>query len=292
MRFCILTHHSASHFVSRTVRSLEKLGHRAEVVDFSDVRFSVRGGVVRIGLDDGGGDIARTFDACLARPLGKRKLSSFMFSINVLSVLSRSGLTVVNDPDAYLLASSKLSQYFALSTHGIPVPVTESSLDAIRLVNSISEGASLIEKPICGSRGVGVRRVRPGLEPYRVPRTVVLYQQDLTGANTDIRAFTVGHRVIASMKRVSSSLAANVSRGGRPEHLELNDELIALAEDASRATGAEIAGVDIMLDREGRPYVLEVNAQPDFIGLEKVTEVDIAMAIADYVVRRGQGRNA
>ena len=278
--------------MSRTVKSFEKLGHRAEVVDFADVRFSVRHGDVRVEFNNDGGDIAGSFDACLARPLGKKELSTFMFSINVLSALSHGGLTVVNHPDAYLLASSKLSQYSALSTHGVPVPSTESSLDSTKLIRSISEGTYVIEKPICGSRGVGVRRVHLGEESYRPPRAVVLYQQDLTGAKADIRAFTVGHRAIASMRRVSSSVAANVSRGGRPEHVELSDELTALAEDASRATGAEIAGVDMMLDREDKPYVLEVNAQPDFIGLERVAGVDIAIAISNYVVRKVQGRNA
>jgi len=290
LRFCILTHNTASHFVNRAARSFEKLGHKAEVVDFADVRFSVRDGAVRIGFNNDGADIASTFDACLARPLGKKDLSAFMFSINVLSVLSQNGLTVVNNPDAYLLASSKLSQYLVLSDHGLPVPSTESSLDAAELLKSAPGGACLIEKPICGSRGVGIRRVRAGLGPHRAPRAVVLYQQDLTGAGTDIRAFTVGHRVVAAMKRVSSSLAANVSRGGRPERVELDDELVHLAEDASRATGAEIAGTDIMLDRSGRSYILEVNAQPDFIGLETVADVDISSTICEYMIERVVGR--
>ena len=292
MRFCILTHNVASHFVDRTSRSFEKLGHTAEVVDFADVRFSVRDGVAKVVLAKDGGDIAGDFDACLARPLGKRELSEFLFSINTLSALSQNGLAVVNDPGAYLLASSKLSQYLALSVRGLPVPSTESSLNPDEVLRSASSGTCLIEKPICGSRGTGVRKVQPGLESRRDLRTVVLYQQYLMTARADIRAFTVGHRVIAAMRRNSSSLAANISRGGRPERVELTDDLIRLAEDASKATGAEISGVDMMLDREGRPYVLEVNAQPDFIGLEKVSEVDVALAISEYVVRRAQSRNA
>jgi len=282
----------ASHFANRTIRSLERLGQTAEIMNFTDVRFSVREGATKIRLNDGGADVARAFDACLARPLGRKELSTFMFSINVLSALSQGGLPVVNDPSAYLLASSKLSQYLALTLHGLPVPYTESSLDAAGVLKSVSSGTRLVEKPICGSRGIGVRRVSSGPGPLRAQKAVVLYQQDLTRGNTDIRAFTVGHKVVAAMRRVSSSLAANISRGGKPEQVELDDELIRLAEAASRATGAEIAGVDLMLDRDGKPYVLEVNAQPDFIGLERVAEVDVALAISEYVVKRAQDRNA
>ena len=293
MRFCILTHNTASHFVNRAARQFEKLGHKAEVVDFADVRFSVRDGAVRIGFNNDGADIASTFDACLARPLGKKNLSAFMFSINVLSVLSQNGLTIVNDPTVYVVAASKLSQYLALSEHGLPIPDTISSLDTRKLLDSMQKGTCLIEKPICGSRGLGVRKIHTGDEQFNPPETVSMYQQDLSGTNFDIRVFTVGYKTIAAMKRVSSSLAANVSRGGKPERLDLDEELADLAERASRAIGAEIAGIDIVLDSEGKPYVLEVNAQPDFIGLESVTDADIPSAISEYAVKKAEeGQNA
>jgi glutathione synthase/RimK-type ligase-like ATP-grasp enzyme len=141
---------------------------------------------------------------------------------------------------------------------------------------------------ICGSRGLGVRRVHVGDEHHSPPESVSLYQRDLSCTSFDIRVFTVGYRTVAAMKHVSSSLAANVSREGKPERLDLSERLADLAERASRATGAEIAGTDMVIDRKGEPYVLEVNAQPDFIGLETVTDADIPSEISEYVVRRAE----
>lgn len=263
------------------------------MIDFADLRFCVEKGKVRVGRGNEFPDVADAFDACLARPLSRRELSTLLFSVNALFALSKRGLPIINDPTAYVVAANKLSQYLALSERGLPVPDTMSSLDATRLLGSMQKGICLVEKPICGSRGLGVKRIRVGDEKFNAPEVVSLYQQDLSGANFDIRVFTVGYKTVAAMKRISSSLTANVSRGGKPERFDLDGELADLAERASKAIGAEIAGTDIMLDREGRPYVLEVNAQPDFIGLESVTDADIPSAISEYAVKRAEeGQNA
>jgi [lysine-biosynthesis-protein LysW]--L-2-aminoadipate ligase len=293
LRFGILTHNPGSHFIIRVVRSFERYGHEVRVMNFSHLRLHVNRGSISVENGDEFPDIADSFDACLARPLSRRELPTLLFSVNALSALSKRGLPVINDPTDYVVAASKLGQYLALSEHGLPVPDTVSSLDAARLLGSMQKGTYLVEKPICGSRGLGVRRVLVGDEQYNPPEVVSLYQRDLSGTRFDIRVFTVGYRTVAAMKRASSSLATNVSRGGKPERLDLGEELADLTERASRATGAEIAGTDIVIDGEGEPYVLEVNAQPDFIGLETVTDADIPSEISEYVVRRAEeGQNA
>ncbi|HYA22318.1 MAG TPA: ATP-grasp domain-containing protein [Thermoproteota archaeon] len=290
MRFCILTHNPGSHFVVRVAESFRKHGHEVRVMDFARLTLSIRDGLVHVGWGGEFQDIADSFDACLARPLRRRDLPTLLFSLNALSALSKRGLPVINDPTAYIVAASKLGQYLELSGLGLPVPDTASSLDPVSLLSSMARGTSLIEKPICGSRGSGVRRVHVGDEKYNQPETVSLYQRDLSGMSFDIRVFTVGYESIAAMKRISSCLAANVSRGGRPERIDLSEELADIAQRASKATGAEVAGTDIVIDRGGKPYILEVNAQPDFIGLETVTDVDIPSKISEYVVRRAEER--
>ena len=274
----------------RVAESFREHDQEVRVMDFARLTFSIKDGAIRVGCGDEFPDIVDSFDACLARPLKRRDLPTLLFSLNALSALSKGGLPVINDPMAYVVAASKLGQYLELSRAGLPLPDTVSSLDAGRLLGSVQRGTYLVEKPICGSRGKGVRRVHAGDERHNPPETVSLYQQDLSGMSFDIRVFTVGYKVVAGMKRVSSSLTTNVSRGGKPERIALDKELADLAERASKATGAEVAGTDIVIDRGGRPYILEVNAQPDFIGLETVTDADIASEISEYAVKRAEER--
>jgi ribosomal protein S6--L-glutamate ligase len=73
---------------------------------------------------------------------------------------------------------------------------------------------------------------------------------------------------------------SNIHRGGAGTRIELDPSYVATAISAARAIGLDVAGVDLLEDREG-PRVIEVNASPGFEGLERVCDVDVAGAILD-----------
>lgn len=103
----------------------------------------------------------------------------------------------------------------------------------------------------------------------------------------DIRIFTVGYKAIGGMRRIpkEGDFRSNISIGGtgEPFDLDKNSAIIGLAEKASRLTGFEIAGVDIIIDKNtGKPYILEVNYGPGFKGLEKYTGLNVAGKIIEY----------
>ncbi len=110
-------------------------------------------------------------------------------------------------------------------------------------------------------------------------------------AGTDIRAFVVGGRVVASMQRQSldDDFRSNLHKGGEGKIIKLTDEEKKTAIKAARAMGLNIAGVDLMRSNRG-PLVLEVNASPGF-GIEKVTGRDVAGPIIEYVELNAKRRN-
>jgi len=104
----------------------------------------------------------------------------------------------------------------------------------------------------------------------------------------DIRIFTVGYKAIGAMKRTPTKegeFRSNISRGGRGENFDLagNPEVKEIAEKLSEITRTEIAGVDIIINKDtGKPYILEINPGPQFTGFEKYTGINAAEEIIKY----------
>lgn len=105
--------------------------------------------------------------------------------------------------------------------------------------------------------------------------------------NGDIRVFTVGYKAIGAMARTpkESDFRSNISQGGGGAKYNLGSNLRVreIAEKASKVTRTEIAGVDIMIsEKDGKPYILEVNPGPQFTGFEKYTGINAAARIVEY----------
>ncbi|NLA81112.1 MAG: RimK family alpha-L-glutamate ligase, partial [Chloroflexi bacterium] len=127
---------------------------------------------------------------------------------------------------------------------------------------------------------------------YNEDGTNILLQEYIEeSAGTDIRAFVVGSRVVASMQRKSldDDFRSNLHKGGEGTKIKLTDEEKKIAVKAARAMGLQIAGVDLMRSKRG-PLVLEVNASPGF-GIEKITGRNVAAKIIDYVDHNAARKN-
>jgi tetrahydromethanopterin:alpha-L-glutamate ligase len=82
--------------------------------------------------------------------------------------------------------------------------------------------------------------------------------------------------VIAAMTREADNWVTNVRLGARPSPFSPDAVLEGLAVRAAACVGAAYAGVDVLVDRDGRPWVLEVNSMPGWKGLQQVTTGPIA----------------
>jgi len=100
----------------------------------------------------------------------------------------------------------------------------------------------------------------------------------------DIRAFVVGDRVVAAMRRVAQGqeFRSNVHRGGVAEPVDLPEEFIETAVRATQILGLRVAGVD-MLESQSGPQIMEVNSSPGLQGIETCTQLDVAGAVIDYI---------
>jgi len=211
--------------------------------------------------------------------------------LGVLHALAALGVPVVNAPRAIEACVDKSMTSFLIARAGLPTPdswTLESPEAARALARREIERGPLVLKPLFGAQGKGLRLIRE-VDEWPPPEAVagVYYLQRfeaVEGADfRDHRLFVSGGRVVAAMTRRSKSWITNVKQGGEPSALARDEDLETLALAAARAIGAEIAGVDVIVGREG-PKVLEVNSMPAWSGLQKVTSLDIAREIAADVL--------
>lgn len=229
-------------------------------------------------------------DGILVRMMPPGTLEQVVFRMDALQRLEAAGIAVLNPPRAVEAAVDKYLSLARLSAAGVPVPETwagESS-DAAMIAFESFDGDAIL-KPLFGSEGRGLMRVSHPELARRAFSTLehlgaVLYlQRFLPNPGHDIRAFVIGNRVVASMRRhvPPGDWRANVAVGGRAEPCEIGPEAERLALRAARAVGARLAGVDLLPASDGRWYVLEINAVPGWRALAATTGIDIAAEILD-----------
>ncbi|MDH5448889.1 MAG: RimK family alpha-L-glutamate ligase [Candidatus Bathyarchaeota archaeon] len=273
-----------------TVQLRESLKRR----DASFVFFSFPSLVAKVGYRCAVGvndiDVARDLPALIIRHVGRGSLEEIIFRMDLLHSLERRGVLVVNPAGAIERCVDKYYALALLDESGLPVPrtvVTESVEEA--LVGFHELGGDVVLKPLFGSQGVGSTRIFDADVAARIFSSIrfyhgVLYLQEFVPhGDSDIRAFVVGDRVVAAMRRVGDSWKTNVSQGARPVAIQISEELEALAVKAAKVVDCRVAGVDILESKDG-PLIIEVNSQPGWRGLQSVTQVDIADCIVDYVL--------
>jgi ribosomal protein S6--L-glutamate ligase len=161
----------------------------------------------------------------------------------------------------------------------------------------LAGGTPLIIKVARGTHGNGVvlaetrKAAQAVMQAFYVEGVNFVVQEFIEeSAGTDIRAFVVGGKVVASMKRQSldDDFRSNLHQGGEGKIVKLTDEERKTAQKAAKAMGLPICGVDMMRSDRG-PLVLEVNSSPGF-GIETVTGRNVASKILDYIEQNARGK--
>ena len=235
-------------------------------------------------------NLSEDISAMITRPIGRGSLEEILFRMNLLHRLERLGLLIINPPLAIERSVDKFCSLTLFHENGLPVPrtaVTESHDEALKCFHELGE--DVVVKPLFGSRGIGATRITDPDIAARVFRTIsfhhgVLYlQKFIPHGGSDIRAFVIGDRVVASMQRIAENWKTNVSLGAKPVSLNLSVELEKLAINAAKVIGCRVTGVDLIEGPNG-PVLIELNSQPGWRGLQSVTKVNIADEIISYII--------
>ena len=213
------------------------------------------------------------------------------YRLDVLCNLERSGLNVVNPPEAIRTAANKHMCSYLFREHGLPTPDTILTTDLDAALDAIRDWGRAVVKPIFGFKGMDIHCVVDDEHSVKLLRSVidtrgVLYlQRFISNPGRDIRVFVVDRDVPAAIYRLAppGSWINNLSRGGSHRRCEVTGEIAGLAVDAAQAVGTVYAGVDLIEGEDGL-QILEVNGTPSGRGIYEACGVNVAQDIVKCVL--------
>ena len=296
MRIVILSNGPGNYSTKRLKEEAKKRGHTVKVVKYKDCYASIEQSNPTVSYR--GQDLI-DFDAVIPR------IASNMtkYGTAIVRQLEMQGVYTVSSSIAITRSRDKLRSMQLLAKSGIGIPKTVVSRNTADIDDLLEQlgGMPVIIKLARGTHGNGVvlaetkKAAKSVLQAFYLTNddgTNILLQEFIKeSAGTDIRAFVVGGRVVASMKRQSldDDFRSNLHKGGEGTSIKLTDEEKKAVIKAAKAMGLNVAGVDMMRSDRG-PLVLEVNASPGF-GIEKVTGRNVAGPIIEYIEQNAKRRN-
>lgn len=296
MKIAILSNGPGNYSTKRLKEEAIARGHEVSIVKYRDCYASIEKNNPTVSYR--GMDLA-AFDAIIPRIAANMT----RYGTAIVRQLEMQGVYTVSSSIAINRSRDKLRSSQVLARAGVGIPKTvfsRNSTDIDDLIEKL-DGTPVIIKLARGTHGNGVvlaetkKAAKSVLQAFYLSNddgTNILLQEFVKeSAGTDIRAFVVGSRVVASMQRQSldDDFRSNLHKGGEGTKIKLTEEERKTAIKAAKAMGLNVAGVDMMRSDRG-PLVLEVNASPGF-GVEKVTGRNVASAILDYIERNAKRRN-
>ncbi len=222
-------------------------------------------------------------------------LEQVIFRLDILHGLNEQGIPVFNTPRSIEKTVDKPLTSLLLHRAGLPTPKTwicESHKEAMQiLLEQTNNGKQLVLKPLFGSQGQNLYRVDSNTGLFHDEKFAGIYYlqeflQREEGDYQDIRVFVIDGVAMASMRRRSQHWITNRAQGAACEYVELDSHISQLAADACRTLNIDYAGVDLLQDKTGQFYIVEVNSIPAWYGLQSVVEFNIADRLINAFMKR------
>ncbi len=290
MKIGILSREAKNYSTTRLKEAAQKRGHKVQVLN--TLKFSIQVAQNKPSLCYKNKPVTG-YDAIIPR-IGA---SITFFGTAVLRQFEQMGVYSANSSLSISISRDKLRATQILSRHNLGIPRTVFVKDKESILPSIQSmpgGDPVVIKLLEGTQGIGViladstKVAEAIIETLQSTKQNVLIQEFIKESKgKDIRAFVVGGRVVAAMRRVAKGdeFRSNVHRGGTVENVTLNEEYEETAVKAAQIMGLSVAGVDMLEGAKG-PKIMEVNSSPGLEGIEAASKKDVASAIIEHIEKQ------
>lgn len=228
-------------------------------------------------------------ETAIVRTMPTGSLEQVIFRMDTLRGWQSRGIHVVNSPVCLETCIDKVLTLKQLEDDKIPFPRTfacQTSGQAMQAFEAL--GHDVVVKPIFGGEGRGIIRICEAEMAYRIfsslekTQSVIYCQAFIQEIAKEMRLLFIGDKLFSILKTNPHSWVKNAARGGSADVYTPTAEEIELGMAACHSIGGEVVGVDILQDREGNYWVLEVNAVPGWKQIEQVLDTDIAREVILY----------
>lgn len=223
--------------------------------------------------------------------------------IIMAKALEKRGLKVFNSAQAIEICDNKALTHLMLSdvvpmphTYLVPFTYENTGYTHCDFLDYFENelGYPYVIKECFGSLGTGVYLAKDKVSAKAIIKKcdgIKLIAQEFVDRlgekeYSDIRAYFVGNRCVASMQRyMENDFIVNVANGGNVRDYTLTSEEIKLCLLVMKTLDLDFAGIDILHSKNG-PLICEVNSNAQFNALEQISRTNVAQAIIDYIIER------
>jgi ribosomal protein S6--L-glutamate ligase len=286
MKIALMTRNPKLYSHQRLIAAAEARGHQIVPVDYLRCYMNITSSRPELRYL---GEKLEGFDAVIPRIAA----SHTFYGLAVLRQFEMMGVYPLNESVAIGRSRDKLRSLQLLARDGVGLPVTAFAHDTNRTeeVLQMVGGAPVVVKLLEGTQGIGVvlgethKSAKSVIEAFHGADVNILVQEFIKEAEgEDVRAFVVGGKVVAAMKRkgAKGDFRSNLHRGGSAEAAKITARERATAITAARSMGLNVCGVDMLRSARG-PVVMEVNSSPGLEGIENSTQLDVASIIIEHL---------
>lgn len=194
-----------------------------------------------------------------------------LFRWGCTSSTANIGVTLtVNTAESISWCSDKKNGRLEMQEAGVPVPETWAA-DRFQHEAQTTGDMRFVLRPAQHAQG---RNLVAGTRNEMVSALLAGgiwidgYVSRLIDKVAEFRVFVCQNRAVWVAKKTPAdptAVAWNVAQGGRFDNVrwaDWNTKVLQAALAAAKVSGTDFCGVDVMVDAEGNPYVLEVNSAP------------------------------
>lgn len=188
--------------------------------------------------------------------------------------------------------SHEILPKFGISTpRTIPLNTTNKAI--LKEYSEALNGFPIIIKSLGGEGGIGVIKVDSleslfSMADFLNKTGGFFILREFIDVSRSIRAVVLDREVIASVEYISANDDFRTNRKATSvKEIACPEEIKKLAVDSLEAKDLEFGGVDILIFNN-KPFVLEVNFPCYFAGPQKITGVNIAEKMLDYLIKKSK----